>query len=252
LRPQVGERKAPKHHIFFLPLQRKGRVMVDREVSWETVPFSPRLVGFRPAGVEGAAAWDSELEVFLLAVDPEWLGTSNSNAIRDAWVRRSPNVIRSHRLESMLRELLEEVEAPGTLSDQYAESLVRMICIHVARVLDADGDAAAGRRIPPARLRRVFEYIDVHLPEELSLDDLARVAEMSVRHFCRCFRAETGRTPRRYILQARVERAKRLMGRPGASLAQVAFESGFATQAHFTHVFRRFTGQIPARFRTRQ
>jgi transcriptional regulator GlxA family with amidase domain len=64
--------------------------------------------------------------------------------------------------------------------------------------------------LPPLRLRRVFEYIDAHLDQDLTLAELAGVACLSPCHFSRSFKDAMGVGPQRYTMQRRVERAKNL------------------------------------------
>ena len=68
----------------------------------------------------------------------------------------------------------------------------------------------------------------------------------SKMHFAAQFRALTGFRPREYLLFKRIERAKAVMTETGMPLVEVAFAAGFNAQAHFSTVFKRFTGKTPA------
>jgi AraC family transcriptional regulator len=68
-------------------------------------------------------------------------------------------------------------------------------------------------------------------------------------HFAAQFRAATGYRPREYLLHQRIERAKSLLSNSETVLAEVALTVGFCTQAHFSTVFKRITGETPARWR---
>jgi AraC-like DNA-binding protein len=72
---------------------------------------------------------------------------------------------------------------------------------------------------------------------------------LSVGHFARAFRQSTGLAPHAWLLRTRVERAKIMLRRPGASLALIAQACGFADQSHFTRVFSRQVGVSPAAWR---
>jgi AraC family transcriptional regulator len=110
---------------------------------------------------------------------------------------------------------------------------------------DADARAALTRE----RLRRVLDHIEARLGEELTLAELAGIACLSPFHFSRCFKRAVGVGPRRYLARRRVERARDMMRRTDEPLASIAQILGFADQSHFTNVFRRETGETPARFR---
>jgi AraC-like DNA-binding protein len=95
---------------------------------------------------------------------------------------------------------------------------------------------------------RVRAYVDAHLGEHITLDDLARQAGVSRFHFARQFRLSTGESPMAYLRRARVERALRLLLSRDATIAGVAARLGFADQSHFTRTFARLVGISPGRF----
>jgi AraC-like DNA-binding protein len=98
-------------------------------------------------------------------------------------------------------------------------------------------------------LKRVQALVDSHLDEPLDLATLASAAGLSRMHFAAQFRAATGRRPHDYLLQRRIERSMSLMGQMSIPLAELALAVGFQSQSHFSTVFKRLTGQTPARWR---
>jgi AraC-like DNA-binding protein len=68
---------------------------------------------------------------------------------------------------------------------------------------------------------------------------------MSPSHFGRSFKATVGVTPHSYLLNERVAMAKRLIAAGRLSIADIALECGFVSQAHFTTVFRKLSGSTP-------
>jgi len=96
---------------------------------------------------------------------------------------------------------------------------------------------------------RVESYIVGNLDGDLSLKVLAEQAGLSPFHFARLFRNVTGRTPHRYVMERRVEGAVTMLRESAMSLSEVALECGFASQSHFTTVFRQHIGVTPARYR---
>lgn len=87
-------------------------------------------------------------------------------------------------------------------------------------------------------------FIEEHLGEPIDVVRISREANLSPSHFTRVFRALEGVPPWSYVTERRVRRAEELLGsdRP---LSEIAFDTGFADQAHFTRVFKRVTGSTP-------
>jgi AraC family transcriptional regulator len=106
------------------------------------------------------------------------------------------------------------------------------------------------RGLSPRRLKAVLVYIRDRLDDALTLRDLAAIAHLSPYHFARRFKESTGLPPHRYIIARRIERAKHLLrGEEELSLAQVAAQTGFWDQGHFTRHFKRLVGVTPKRYR---
>ena len=108
--------------------------------------------------------------------------------------------------------------------------------------------------LAPARANRVCEYIDSHLQENIALEVLAGIAQLSVHHFARAFRQTLGIPPHNYIVQRRVERAQQMLRNTELPLSEIAIAAGFTDQSHLARHFRTITGVSPSlarhRFRT--
>jgi AraC family transcriptional regulator len=97
-------------------------------------------------------------------------------------------------------------------------------------------------------LRRIRSYIDAHIGERISLDDLASQAGVSRFHFARQFRLSTGESPMGYLRRVRIERSKRILQSRETTIAEVAATLGFSDQSHFTRTFGRLVGVSPGSF----
>lgn len=152
-------------------------------------------------------------------------------------------VIRDPLAELLGRTLIENGDASDGL---YAESVGRTLVMHIARM---ELSKPTVRALAKWRLRRVQQYVDAHLADAVRLADLAAVAGLSRMHFAGQFRVATGYRPHDYLLYQRIESAKSILSSTDRPLADVALSVGFQAQAHFSTVFKRLTGQTPARWR---
>jgi len=151
-------------------------------------------------------------------------------------------------VEQMARSL---IESGGCYDEFYAESIGHAIVMRLlGRRLPEPGTAPSRvAPLPRWRLRRVQAHVDQHIDETVTLADLASAAGLSRMHFAAQFRAATGHRPHEYLLLCRIERAKAILSSETMPLAEVALSVGFQAQAHFTTVFKRVTGETPARWR---
>ncbi len=108
---------------------------------------------------------------------------------------------------------------------------------------------AASGIVWPSEFTRVVDFIEDRLKDDLSLQELADVAGMSVFHFARRFKEAIGKSPHAFVMERRVERAKTLLSSCSLSLVDIAAETGFSSQAYFTTAFKKRTGITPGRFR---
>lgn len=111
--------------------------------------------------------------------------------------------------------------------------------------------AQARGGLSPALIRRVHDYVEVHLDENVDLDALAAIAGLSRYHFARSFKQSEGMTPHAFLLNRRLEKAEDLLLRSKLSLSEIALAVGFADQSHLARRFRQWSGVSPSEFRKR-
>lgn len=110
--------------------------------------------------------------------------------------------------------------------------------------------AASAKAVGKERqaVKRACEYLQAHSADNVSLETLARLANLSPYHFHRVFAAQMGMPPHAYQTQLRVTRAKALL-RAGWAIPQVAAHTGFADQSHLNRHFKRLIGIPPGQYR---
>jgi len=146
--------------------------------------------------------------------------------------------------EALGRSLLEDDVHRS--QPEYAKVVAKAI------IMRAIGRRETRRRcwaLPKWRMKRLEQYLGANIDRRISLDDMADAVGLSKMHFATQFRAATGFRPREYLLFRRIEQAKAIMTATDTPLVQVALSVGFNAQAHFSTVFKRFTGKAPAQWK---
>ncbi|NET73335.1 MAG: helix-turn-helix transcriptional regulator, partial [Sphaerospermopsis sp. SIO1G2] len=100
------------------------------------------------------------------------------------------------------------------------------------------------------QLQQVLDYIDANLGNEIKLADLAKIVGISQFYFGRLFKQSLGLSPYQYLLQQRVERAKKLLKTTEQPIIDIAFDCGFNSHSHLSTQFRQLTGMTPKADRT--
>jgi AraC-like DNA-binding protein len=155
-------------------------------------------------------------------------------AIQDAWLSTQLSAVFER-----LRRPLVALESESRL----LECLARLLVHHA----DRPSELAERTLLPSRGVERARDYLRAHISDDVSLDDLARVACLSKWHLLRAFRREYGLSPHSYQTQLRLARVRRLLER-GQSASFATYETGFSDQSHLTRRFREFFGFTPARY----
>jgi AraC-like DNA-binding protein len=106
--------------------------------------------------------------------------------------------------------------------------------------------------LSPRVLRRVQEYVDSHLSEDLKLEQLALTAGLSMHHFARAFKTSVGVPPHQFVLQRRLSLARDLLTSTDRPIADIAIAAGFSDQSHLSRHFRQSFAVSPVAFRGSQ
>ncbi|WP_300668327.1 AraC family transcriptional regulator [Desulfoluna sp.] len=97
------------------------------------------------------------------------------------------------------------------------------------------------------RVCRAKECLSEELSRKISLDEVAGAVGLSRYHFLRVFKKATGIAPHAFRTQRRIDLSQKLL-RQGMAFSQVALETGFSDQSHFTKRFKQFTGATPRQY----
>jgi AraC family transcriptional regulator len=159
-------------------------------------------------------------------------------------------LVRDQFLVELAKSLYRETKF-STISELFTQSVATLTATHLVRAYSGKRDALPFYRggLGPSREKKIRAYIESHLSEDLSLDELARVVDISPNYLISLFRESIGTTPHKYVVQQRLESARKLLARPGMSLLEIAHRCGFQDQSQFTTIFRRNFGVTPGQYR---
>jgi AraC family transcriptional regulator len=206
-----------------------------------------------PRGTIDELRWAGPTRRIAVAIHPSLLINAMDETARETDVELTEhwNLTDPHIMAVLLamKTDLEEGSPAGRL---YGESLANALAVYLLNRYAVRRYAPVAYRggLPGYRLRRVLDHIGDSLADDLSLSQLAAVADMSPHYFAELFRKSTGHAPHRYVLLQRIERAKQSLCDPGRSVIEAGLDAGFQNPSHFARVFRKFVGTSPSRFQS--
>jgi len=241
---------------YMVVIYQDGATPMDRRCTgdWRREVVAPGSVSLLTRAAQSHWRWSDEIEVTHIYL--------SSSAVKDVAAQAYERQVREVALHDVLRAedhvlagiaacLTRESRQGGLGGRLYVESLKTQACVHMLRhYADVTFQVpVAFGALSQVQCRTLSEYIDANLDRNISLAELAGIAQLSVFHFMRKFRAAFGCPPHSYVMRRRIEQAKRQLARRDIPLKVVAADCGFADQSHMTRVFRRALGATPAEYR---
>ena len=117
------------------------------------------------------------------------------------------------------------------------------------KVLNASGFSLETEVKDNDRINVIFNHVKTNFKEEITLEEVADLASMTVPSFCRYFKKITNKTFTQFVNEYRLVHASKLLAEKPISITDVCFESGFNNFSHFNKLFKAFTGQNPSEYR---
>lgn len=132
----------------------------------------------------------------------------------------------------------------------YFELLAKALIIAVTSQTDVRLPDAGNLYVQHERVQRAVSYLESNFQSKLTIQDLARISNLSPFHFSRLFTRFVGLSPHEYILSCRLQYSARLLrAHPEYSIGDVALTSGFSDQSHFTRSFCHAFSKTPRAYR---
>lgn len=248
---EIPEYALTHHHLGVLLDQWQGERRIDGKRRIEScVKGAFSLV---PAHMPVASRWQGRSRAIVLAIEPALLMRVGHDWIKGDRIELKFCMANEGDpfIAQILHLLKADLEAGSPIGSLYGESLITALVAHLLRnyVVFSPGFPTYLKGMPRYKLNPVLEYINTHLQEDMKLQDLANIANVSQFYFCRMFRLSMGMTPSQYVRYQRIERAKQLLKQRHLSISEISIQCGFTSQSHFTRLFYKFTRVTPKAYR---
>lgn len=137
----------------------------------------------------------------------------------------------------------------GAANNLLIDGLFLSLLGSFSRMTEATGKPLPTSGLDDFRLTRVVDYIEAHFSDPIRMDELARVACLSLVQFSRNFKAALRQSPHAYLTSRRVAHAKALLQSTRLNITDIGLLCGFATPSHFSTVFQKAVGLSPGLYR---
>jgi AraC-like DNA-binding protein len=231
--------KAKKGDVFIVPPGRRHAIRGGRTVDVHYIHLSPKFF-------EQYFDRMTELPAFLSLFEIEPLMRVSGNTYRHLYLEEAAlNEV------TKLIELLEGVwqydHASKLIVEGYMIVILTIFCREYDKLQTRVGKNASNDKF----FMDTISYIIKNINKNLTIDQLAHLSGLSRTAFIKRFRDTTGRSPKQFIMERRIQSAKKLLT-TDRSISKVADECGFYDAAHFIKTFTRATGMSPIQYKNMQ
>ncbi|MGB3299097.1 MAG: AraC family transcriptional regulator [Phormidesmis sp.] len=215
----------------------------------------PGDIGIYPAHLWQSFEWHQNAEFLQLYLEPIVLNRISSELYGKDSIELLPRPTPIDPVISQIAIALQNtLNTQSTGCKLYIDAMANALATHLVYHYSAHDliHKTHSGGLSDHQLKRVTDYIDEHLAEDLSLSELAGLVPLSSFHFARLFKSSTGFAPHQYHIRCRMKRTKQLLLEKELSIAQVAHVVGFASQSHLNYHFKRIVGLTPTAFLRQQ
>ena len=195
-------------------------------------------------------AWDGSNETVNLFITPHLCETTLGRPLRAGKIYfHARHTHHDQIIENLLKALLIDCHAGSSGGPAVGDSIVSAI---IYRLNETPSSFPEAKDIPTynePQIRRAKSFIEANLASKISVEDLARIANLSPRHFCRSFKLAAGSSPYQYIMLRRLDVAKSMILEGHLSFQEIAVKTGFTKHSNLSTAFQTVLGMTPSQFR---
>jgi AraC family transcriptional regulator len=246
----------PAMRDFTIVSYRRGATFMERrfEGPWTKTRCTPGDVSLLTRSQRSHWHWTENIDVCHVYLTEKFV-SGIASEILDRCVAevRLHDVLKAEDavITAVVAAIAREARQQLVGSALYVEAMGTQLAVHMLRNYASVTfrEPRVQGQLSPAQLTRLADYIEARLHEPLNLETLAAAAGLGLWSFVRRFRESFGRTPHAYIIERRIDRARRLLTQGCMPIKEVALACGFADQAHMTRAFRMHLNTTPAALR---
>lgn len=166
-----------------------------------------------------------------------------SQAVKGVSITGQTNAVVSKKMEKLLKKKGFEV-IMGLIEILFLLSKSKDL-----RYINDDSYVMVNEDNKNDRLAEVFQYVKANYKEEISLDEISKIANLTPTSFCRMFKAKAKKPFIEYLNEIRVSNACKYLIETDLGISEIAYECGYKTASNFNKLFKKLIGTTPKEYR---
>ena len=232
---------------FMLPITDMPLVEIDRK---EVYARKYHVIPINPMQEHGVSGMMENVRFINILFDEDFFNRIISDAFKQKnFLFCNENYKVSMDLYSLIKMFIREGSVDSPERRIMLQNLSCAIAIHIFRDIKREPNLLQwGKPLNTGamRIKKVIEYIKENYQKGCTLEELSEIAGISRFHLTRTFKEYTGKTPYDYLLDVRIENAKRLLAKVNISITDTCQVCGFNNMSHFIRLFKKKIGTTPS------
>ena len=197
---------------------------------------------------------EEEVEVIAFHLYPEILKEIYENELPTKMIESVSNVKSRKIVDSkIISKFIESLEFyfqnPTLVNEDLLELKIKELVLLLIQSKNVESVLELIKNLYSTRTTNLNDIIALHLYSNMTIDDLAKLCQMSLSTFKRKFKKEFNDTPLNYITNKRLEKAQKLLRISDLSISEISFETGYNDPQYFTRIFKNNLGLTPTSYR---
>ena len=253
--PGEGNYVCEDRHTVFISLSQRPLeyLQIQDGVTYNGL-YRPGEILITPANVPLFVRWKGQENCLQIQIKTEFfhnIAQETINVDSNLFQLMPQFQVIDSRLQGITKMLFEECQQEISNNQLYLDSLANILAVNLVRHHGTTKPVVPVYQggLSPYQLSQVFDYVDAHLDQNIKLENLAKLLDLSQFHFSRLFKQSLGLSPYQYLIEQRIERAKQLLKETNQSILDIALNCGYNSHSHLSKQFRQVTGMTPKAYR---